>query len=129
MLIVFLLQDNAIVFVLLNLALTTLDFTSHLSLFGIIKLITCFYDFDLYFETKAGFFFYFFSVQSFKSNFYLISLIFFSSIFFLWKIYSFPFIFIYKRLNYWFSLCIFFLFLHNLTRLLERIKNICYLFY
>ena len=73
--------------------------------------------------------FFLFSIQNIKSSCYIIFLKFFPIIFYLWKIYSFPVICIYKSYNFCYSLCIFFLFLHNLTQLLQRIENICYLFF
>ena len=54
---------------------------------------------------------------------------FFPTIFFWQKMYSFPVIFIYKRRNVCYSLWMFFLLLHDLTRMLQHIENIYYLFY
>ena len=59
---------------------------------------------------------------------YIISLSFFSNIFFWWKNYFFSVTFIYKRLQFCNSLQRFFLFLYNLTRLLQYIETIFYLF-
>ena len=56
---------------------------------------------------------------------YIIFLRFFPLIFFWWNIYSSPDIFIYKMFNLLFFQN-FFLFLHDLTRLLQRMKNIIF---
>ena len=47
----------------------------------------------------------------------------FSIIFFRWKIYSFPSIFIYKIIKFLWLFADHFLFLHDLTRLLQRAEN------
>ena len=73
-------------------------------------------------------YFLFFSIQNIKNNCSIIFLNFSPIFFSWWKIYSFPVIFIYKRFNFCFSLQIFFLFLHDLTRLLKCIESIDYLF-
>ena len=73
--------------------------------------------------------FYIFSKQKMKSNCYITFLNFFPIIFFWWKIYSSLVIFIYKRFNFYYSFQIFFLFLHNLTQMLQRVEDIYYPFY
>ena len=66
-------------------------------------------------------------MQNVKSNYYIIFLKFFPIIFFWWKIYSLPFIFIYKMFNLCYSVR-FFLFLHDLKRLLQHIEKMCFSF-
>ena len=70
----------------------------------------------------------FFSIQNIKSNCFIIFLKLFWNIFSWLKIYFFPVISIYKKLNFCYSLWIFFWFLHDLMQLLKCIENICYLF-
>ena len=68
----------------------------------------------------------FFSMRSIIIICYITFLNFFLIILFWWKTYSFTVICIYKFLLFFLDL---FLFLQNLTRLLQGIKNICHLFY
>ena len=89
-----------------------------------------FFTFWVIFWNIGSIYFFFFSIQNIKSNCYFIFLNFFSNQLFWWKLYSFSVIFTYKRFNFSYSLCIFFLFLHDLVRLLQRIqKNEIYRFY
>ena len=73
--------------------------------------------------------FFFFSIQNIKCSCYIIFLKFSPITFSWWKTYFLLVIFIYKRFNFCNSLWIFFLFLHDLTRLLQRIESSYYLFY
>ena len=88
-----------------------------------------FYIISVMFGIISRIYFFFFSIQNIKSNCYIIFVKFYLIIFFWCKIYSFTVTFFSKELNFCYSLRIFFLFLHDLTRLLQRIKNIFYLFY
>ena len=90
----------------------------NVTLFKIIKRVTCFSRFELCFETQAGYIYFFFSKQIVKSNCYFFFLKFFPIIF-PNHIYSFPFIIIYKRFNFCNSFEDIFLFLHDLRRLLQ----------
>ena len=104
-LIVFLLQDNAI-FLHLELLEKQLVFNN---LSYVLKQMQ-----DIFF---------FFIIQNIKSNCYIIFLNIFVIIFFWWKTYPFPVIFNCKSFNFYYSLRIF-LFLHDLTWLLQRIGSI-----
>ena len=74
-------------------------------------------------------YFFFFSIQNAKSNCNIIFLKIFAVIFLWWEIYSFPIVFIYKRFNFCFFFADLFLFLHDLTRLLQHIESSCCIFY
>ena len=73
-------------------------------------------------------YFFFYSMQIIKSNCYVIFLKFLSNHLFLMEICSYQVMFLQKRFNLCYSLWIFFLFPHNLTRLLQHIESIYYLF-
>ena len=73
-------------------------------------------------------YFLFFSVQNFKSNWQIIFLKFIPIIFFWYKIYSFPLKFTHRRFNFCYSLWDLFLFLHDLTQLLQQIEKIVIFF-
>ena len=104
LLIIFLLQNSAIVF---------LRFKS-------LKEWLFFYSLSCVFKHKQDIFL-FLNMQNIKSNYYIIFLK-------LWKIYSFPVICILKRFNFCYCLRIFSLFLENLRQLLQHIESIYYLF-
>ena len=70
-----------------------------------------------------------FQLKTIKSNFCIIFLKFFPIIISWWNLFSFPVMFIYNTVNFCHPSMIFFLFLHELTRLLQYIENICYFFY
>ena len=58
--------------------------------------------YGLIYVFKLGWkYFFFFSIQNVKSNFWIIFLKLFPTIYFWWIIYSFPIIFIYKLVNIW----------------------------
>ena len=71
--------------------------------------------------------FFLFSIQNIKTNYYIINLKFFPVIFLWWKICSFLFISIYKKVQFLIFFQDFFLFLHDLMRLLQSIESIFFI--
>ena len=71
-------------------------------------------------------YFFNFSIQSIKINYYISFLIFFPIIVFWWKNYSFPVISINERFDFWYSFQIFFWFFHDLGQMLQLIDKILF---
>ena len=100
------------------------------SLFEIIKRITCFSWCELCFETWAGYIFFFFSIQSVKSNCYIVFLKFFPIIFSDGKhILSQLYLFVKGLIFVIICSSFFYFFMNDSVRLLQCIENIYCLFF
>ena len=98
MLIFFLLQNNAIAIVVLDLNPSYL--ASGISPFDIIKKITFFFMIWVMFWNISRIYIFFISIKNIKSNCYIIFLNFFPTFLIWWKIYSFPATSICKKLTF-----------------------------